>query len=163
MCSGHCGQTTWVWLHRSRLAALAAPSRETTSNRCDPGTLQALPHKQPVNCGLHLAFFFFFSGVHCMVYNQLTVGSIWPFFIFFSGVHCMVYRHLGPKMLYSCTSKLVHMRCFECTDEWRRGSLQHNFIAKCQYTDCTRNVLWCQVHSSHIHSNHKTLNYNNSK
>ena len=34
--------------------------------------------------------------------------------------------------------------------------LQYNFIAKCQYTDCTRNVLWCQVHSSHIHSNHKT-------
>jgi len=32
--------------------------------------------------------------------------------------------------------------------------LQYNFIAKCQYTDCTRNVLWCQVHSSHIHFNH---------
>ena len=30
--------------------------------------------------------------------------------------------------------------------------LQYNFIAKCQYTDCTRNVLWCQVHSSHIHA-----------
>ena len=38
--------------------------------------------------------------------------------------------------------------------------LQYNFIAKCQYTDCTRNVLWCQVHSSHIHSNHKTFNSN---
>ena len=37
---------------------------------------------------------------------------------------------------------------------------QYNFIAKCQYTDCTRNVLWCQVHSSHIHTNHKTFNYN---
>ena len=36
----------------------------------------------------------------------------------------------------------------------------YNCIAKCQCTDCTRNVLWCQVHSSHIHSNHKTLNYN---
>ena len=35
----------------------------------------------------------------------------------------------------------------------------YNCIAKCQCTDCTRNVLWCQVHSSHIHSNHKTLNY----
>ena len=33
----------------------------------------------------------------------------------------------------------------------------------CQYK-CTRNVLWCQVHSLHIHANHKTsLNYNNSK
>ena len=38
--------------------------------------------------------------------------------------------------------------------------IQYNFIAKCQY-NCTRNVLWCQVHSSHIHSSHKTsLNYN---
>jgi len=42
-------------------------------------------------------------------------------------------------------------------------NIQYNFIAKCQYTGCTRNVLWCQVHSSHIHSNHKTLEYNNSK
>ena len=40
------------------------------------------------------------------------------------------------------------------------NTIQHNFIAKCQYTDCTRNVLWCQVHSSHIHSNHKPFNYN---
>ena len=37
---------------------------------------------------------------------------------------------------------------------------QYNFIAKCQYTHCTRNVLWCQVHSSRIDSNHKTFNYN---
>ena len=38
-----------------------------------------------------------------------------------------------------------------------------NFIAKCQYS-CTRKVLWCQVHSSHIHASHRTLlNYNNSK
>ena len=44
-----------------------------------------------------------------------------------------------------------------------RAIIQYNFIARFQYTDCTRNVLWCQVHSSHIHSNHKTLNYNNSK
>ena len=43
------------------------------------------------------------------------------------------------------------------------NTIQYNFIAKCRYTDCTRNVLWCQVHSSHIHSNHKTFNYNNSK
>ena len=26
-------------------------------------------------------------------------------------------------------------------------TIQYNFIAKCQYTDCTRNVLWCQVHT----------------
>ena len=39
------------------------------------------------------------------------------------------------------------------------NAMQYNFIAKCQYT-CTRNVLWCQVHSSDIHFNHKTLNCN---
>ena len=44
----------------------------------------------------------------------------------------------------------------------KRPDLQYNFIAKCQY-NCTRNVLWCQVHSSHIHGNHKTLNYINSE
>ena len=43
------------------------------------------------------------------------------------------------------------------------NTIQCNLIAKCQNTDCMRNVLWCQVHSSHIHSNHKTFNYNNSK
>ena len=32
----------------------------------------------------------------------------------------------------------------------------YNFIAKCQYTDCRRNVLWCQVHLPHIHSNQIT-------
>ena len=36
-------------------------------------------------------------------------------------------------------------------------ALQYNFIAKCQ-DSFTRNVLWFQVHSSHIHSNHKTSN-----
>ena len=41
-------------------------------------------------------------------------------------------------------------------------TIQYSFIAKCQY-NCTRNVLWCQVHLGHIYSNHKTLNYNNSK
>ena len=28
---------------------------------------------------------------------------------------------------------------------------QYNFIARCQY-NCTRDVLWCKVHSSHIHT-----------
>ena len=35
-------------------------------------------------------------------------------------------------------------------------------MAKCQY-NCSRNVLWGQVHSSHIHSNHKTSLHYNSK
>ena len=43
------------------------------------------------------------------------------------------------------------------------NTIQYNCISKCQYTDCTRNVLCCQVHSSHTRSNHKTFNYNNSK
>ena len=41
---------------------------------------------------------------------------------------------------------------------WTNGpallTIQYNFIAKCQYTDYTRNFSWCQVHSSHIQSNH---------
>ena len=49
------------------------------------------------------------------------------------------------------SSENVPRKCFGV-----RMYLQYNFIAKCQYIDCTRNVLWCQVHSSHIHSNHKT-------
>ena len=39
------------------------------------------------------------------------------------------------------------------------NTIQYNYITKCQH-NCTRNVLWCQVHSSHIHTNHKTLDYN---
>ena len=35
------------------------------------------------------------------------------------------------------------------------STIQYYFIAKCQY-NCTRNVLRCQVHSSHIHSSLKT-------
>ena len=31
------------------------------------------------------------------------------------------------------------------------ASIDSNFIAKCQY-NCTMNVLWCQIHSSHIHA-----------
>ena len=41
--------------------------------------------------------------------------------------------------------------------------IQYNFIAKYQYTDRTMNILWCQVHSSRIHSNHKIFNYSNNK
>ena len=40
------------------------------------------------------------------------------------------------------------------------NTIQYNYITKCQH-NCTRNVLWCQVHSSHIHTNPKTsLDYN---
>ena len=41
-------------------------------------------------------------------------------------------------------------------------TVQNNLIAKYQY-NCTWNVLWCQVRSSHIHANNKTsLYYNNN-
>ena len=62
-----------------------------------------------------------------------------------------IYSYLGIP-----TVAIITMTCFYST-------IQHNSIAKCQY-NCTRNVLWCQVHSSHTHANHKTSsNYNNSK
>ena len=53
---------------------------------------------------------------------------------------------------------------FFCLWVWVEEFLiQCSFIAKCQY-NCTRNVLWCQVHSSRIHTNHKpSLGYSNSK
>ena len=39
--------------------------------------------------------------------------------------------------------------------------VQYNIVARCQYC-CTRNVLWCQVRSSHIHADHETSFYNNN-
>ena len=53
--------------------------------------------------------------------------------------------------------------CHQSTRNVTQYNAQYNLIAKCQYTDCTRYVLCCQVHSSHSHSTHKTCNYNNSK
>ena len=40
-------------------------------------------------------------------------------------------------------TQTVHWTFYYCG----QYSQEYNFIAKCQYTDCTRNVLWCQVHS----------------
>ena len=62
-----------------------------------------------------------------------------------------------------CTTLLPSVNTLHC-----QVSIQYNYTAKCQYNynakcqcNCTRNVLWCQVHSSHIHAHHKTsLNYN---
>ena len=39
--------------------------------------------------------------------------------------------------------------------------VQYSFVARCQYL-CARNVLWCQVRSSHIQANHETSLYNNN-
>ena len=78
--------------------------------------------------------------------------------------HCPSLRsdvQFGPATVLVCvqispTTVLVCVQISPTTVHF--WVLQYNFIAKCQYTDCTRNVLWCQVNSSHIHSNHKTFN-----
>ena len=72
----------------------------------------------------------------------------------------------------SCWARLVTMNCHLSAWTGLRGSwkvssccyaVQYNIVAKCQYS-CTRNVSWCQIHSSCIHANHRTsLNYSNSK
>ena len=72
---------------------------------------------------------------------------------------------LGDKLVVSKTDSML--LAYEDQPGSSSGqhhllSVQYNFIAKCQY-NCARNVLWCQVHSPCIHSNHKTINYNNSK
>ena len=55
-----------------------------------------------------------------------------------------------------CVCVCVHARArFASENHIDSRYTQYNFIAKCQY-NCTRNVLWCQVHLSHIHANHKT-------
>ena len=64
-----------------------------------------------------------------------------------------------------CANDVIHFKLgkYYNTIQNKQYSVQYNItIAKCQYK-CTRNVLQCQVHSLHIHANHKTLNYNNSK
>ena len=71
-------------------------------------------------------------------------------------------RHISPAM-YRCISSTKRTNGLDGNIQYTiqyYNTIQYNFITKCQYTDCTRNVLWCQVHSSHIHSNHKTLKYN---
>ena len=58
---------------------------------------------------------------------------------------------IKPKACSTHCSRQFFIQCHH--------TRQYNLIAMCQYS-CTRNVLWCQVHSSHIHSSQKTLNYN---
>ena len=59
-------------------------------------------------------------------------------------------------------SKIQCHRSFSYAGPFSWNDLQYNLTATCQY-NCTRNALWCQVHTSHIHTNHKTsLNYNNN-
>ena len=70
------------------------------------------------------------------------------------------------SFFHACDNAAPRCLIFTCSAPGEDGNhfdKQHNFIAKCQYTDYTGDVLWCQVLSSHICSNHKTLNYNNSK
>ena len=68
----------------------------------------------------------------------------------------------APEELVACSNFLISntmsSRLTSLCNRWKDYStVQHNFIAKCQY-NCTGNVFWCQLHSSHIHVNHKTNN-----
>ena len=69
------------------------------------------------------------------------------------------YRVCSFVLLWSIHSAWwVCVLSFECIP-----FIQYSFITKRQY-NYTRNVLWFQAHSSHIHINHKTsLHYNNCK
>ena len=62
----------------------------------------------------------------------------------------LAYRHICAMHVQQCS--MLKLLGFLYTN-----TIQCNVIAKCQYTDCTRTVLWCQVHSSHINSSHKTF------
>ena len=80
----------------------------------------------------------------------------------FWGKNLLPHLGLEPASALRLALGLSTQLSYPCFSRNRINTV-YKFIAKCQYTDCTRNVLWCQVHSSHIHSNHKTFNYNNSK
>ena len=55
-----------------------------------------------------------------------------------------------------CKAGWCRIKCLFCFEKSKWSS---TLFSKCQY-NCTRNVLWCQVHSSHIHANHKaSVNY----
>ena len=74
----------------------------------------------------------------CSIRNQAATYTLPP-------------RHFGLR--------LSHQSEAEC--QTYNMIQQCNLIAKCQCS-CTRNVVWCQVHSSPIHASHKTsLIYNN--
>ena len=70
---------------------------------------------------------------------------------------------LGDKLVVSKTDSMLlayEDQPGSSSGQYHLLSVQYNFIAKCQYNRA-RNVLWCQVHSPHFHSSHKTaLNYN---
>ena len=70
-------------------------------------------------------------------------------------------REIQHIIQYNLLAKCQY-NCINSLQREIQHNIQYNFIAKCQY-NCMGNVLWCQVHSSCIHSNHKTLNYNNNK
>ena len=78
----------------------------------------------------------------------------------------MSLREVQLQNVVACPPKCKYRWRLLCSNTYNTtqyNKIQYNFIAKCQY-NCTRNVLWCQVCSSHIHSNHNTsLKYNNCK
>ena len=72
--------------------------------------------------------------------------------------------HMCTQPGFSAHTLLQRLLPHRWTEEKEdRFAILHNFLAKCRYI-CTRNVSWCQVHSSHIHASHKTkLHYSSSK
>ena len=112
----------------------------------------------------HLSLFLFVLLLLLFLRFWLFVGVLLLFSCCCSVVVVVVcFCPTSPSSVssYSCSSACPIPLCPKIALIY--NTIQYNFIAKCQYTDCTRNVLWCQVHSSHSHSNHKTFNYNNSK
>ena len=112
----------------SELLHVCSPSR-TLRSSSDTRRLEIQPHKRKTHN---------FNTFSCLGPHLLLLG---------------IYYH---KILNTAQP------CHLLKTNWKPSSfhsisIQYNFIAKCQYTDCSRNVLWCQVHSSHIHSNHKYL------
>ena len=130
--------------------------------KCSCGLFLLLPVVAAVvvliiyGCVWCVFFFFFSSGLGLCVYaggGCIGVGGC-CFFLSFSFLFSFVVAFLFFLFFFF----------FFCLWVWVEEFLiQCSFIAKCQY-NCTRNVLWCQVHSSHIHTNHKpSLGYSNSK
>ena len=86
--------------------------------------------------------------------NQPTQNWLqWPIHI----PDCQPTYWALSAMTYSHSRLLTNLLSTDCSDLFpfpsflvntiQCNTIQYNFIAKCQYTDCTRNVLWCQVHS----------------
>ena len=73
-------------------------------------------------------------------------------------LHCLVSIHWS--FIANCQYNILQFYC-QLSIQYIGASLLSvntihcSFIARGQY-NCAKNVLWCQIHSLHIHANHKT-------